>query len=292
HFGEIRRLCEVAKPTHGVITNVGKGHLEFFKDENGVARAKAELLEALADRGLVFLNGDDPHLIPYRRIAVKTVTYGFGKDCDLRGEHADVDRFGFPKMTVAGQTIRLSIFGRYNLTNALAAVALGRTFGIPWPEIQERLWRFRPVTKRAEPVRAGGILFVNDTYNANPSSMEQSLIMLKELAGIRRRIAVLGDMLELGKAGQAEHARLGEAVAAMEYDGLWATGKGMRHAVTAARDAGMNSAVWFDSKPKLIEALSAELQEGDGVLVKGSRLMRMEDVVEELQKRFGENPRE
>jgi UDP-N-acetylmuramoyl-tripeptide--D-alanyl-D-alanine ligase len=292
HFGEIRRLCEIALPTHGVITNIGKGHLEFFRDEAGVTRAKIELLEALADKGLAFLNGDDEHLAPYRKNVGKTITFGFGKNCDLVGERAGLDRFGFPQMAVEGQTIRLSVLGRYNLYNALAAVAVGRVFGIPWNEIQETLWRFRPVDKRSEILRAAGVLIVNDTYNANPSSVEQAFLLLKDTVGIQRRIVVLGDMLELGKTGRIEHERIGKSVAALGFNAFFSTGSRMRGATEAAQKAGMTQAEWFKSKSQLCGALLSYLRDGDGVLVKGSRSMKMEDVVEAIQRQFEEKSQE
>jgi UDP-N-acetylmuramoyl-tripeptide--D-alanyl-D-alanine ligase len=283
HFGEIKRLCEVARPTHGVITNIGKGHLEFLKDEAGVARAKAELLESLAVKGLAFLNGDDPHLRPYRQTAGKTITFGFDKGCDLAGKDPGYDRFGFPKMTVEGQFIRLSIPGRHNLSNALAAIAVGRAFGIPWAEIQENLWRFKGLDNRAEPLRLSGLLILNDTYNANPSSMEQALLMLRDTVGINRRLAVLGDMLELGETDFQEHVRVGELASSLGFNALYCTGKNMKQAAEAARRNGIRRAEWFDSKTKLIKALLPEMAPGDGILVKGSRGMKMEDVVEAVK---------
>jgi len=292
HFGEIRRLCEIARPTHGVITNIGKGHLEFLKNETGVARAKTELLESLAVKGLAFLNGDDVHLLPYRNTAGKTITFGFGNGCDLVGKHPGIDRFGFPKMDVEGRTIRLSVSGRHNLYNALAAIAVGRTFGIPWKDIQETLWRFRPVDKRMDLVRIAGVVILNDSYNANPSSVEQALMTLKEFSGIQRRVVVLGDMLELGRSSRTEHARLGESIAGSFFDLFFCTGNHMRIAARAAVRAGMPHARWFDSKAGLCEALLSDLREGDGVLVKGSRGMNMEEVIEILKQRLEGETRE
>jgi UDP-N-acetylmuramoyl-tripeptide--D-alanyl-D-alanine ligase len=291
HFGEIRRLCEIARPTHGVITNIGKGHLEFLVDEAGVARAKAELLESLAEKGLAFLNGDDPYLIPHRKTAGKTITFGFGPGCDLTAKYTGMDRFGFPKMEVDGRTLRLSIPGRHNLYNALAAAAVGRAFGIPWAEIQEKLWQFHPVERRMELARTSGILFFNDTYNANPSSVEQALATLKDTAGLKRRIVVLGDMLELGRVSRVEHEKIGERIAALGFDGFWCTGEAMRHAAQSAQKAGMPAA-WRDSRSALAFGLSSELREGDGVLIKGSRGMHMEEVVDILRQRFEPSERE
>jgi UDP-N-acetylmuramoyl-tripeptide--D-alanyl-D-alanine ligase len=292
HFGEIRRLCEIALPTHGVITNIGKGHIEFLRDEAGVARAKTELLEALTDKGLAFINGDDKYLKPYLRHVGKTITFGFGKNCDLVGQDAGLDRFGFPKMEVEGQPIRLSVSGRYNLYNALAAIAVGRVFGIPWNEIQEKLWRFHPVDKRSEVLHFAGISIVNDTYNANPSSVEQALLLLRDMVGIQRRIVVLGDMLELGKTSGIEHGQIGKLVASLGIDAFYSTGSSMRKAALAAQKAGIKRAEWFKSKQDLCKALLPFLRDGDGVLVKGSRDMKMEDVVEEIRRHFGRENQE
>jgi UDP-N-acetylmuramoyl-tripeptide--D-alanyl-D-alanine ligase len=292
HPGEIRQLCDVARPTHGVITNIGKGHLEFMENEAGVARAKAELLESLAERGLAFLNGDDPHLLPYRQTAGKTITFGFDRSCDLVGRDPGYDRFGFPRMTVEGQFIRLSVPGRHNLSNALAAIAVGRAFGIPWAELQEVLWRYKGMDDRMGVLRLAGLVVLNDTYNANPSSMDQALLTLRDMTGLRRRLAVLGDMLELGKNSAQEHGLAGEFAASCGLQALFCTGQGMKQAVEAARRSGIPRAEWFESKTKLIKALLPELADGDGILVKGSRGMKMEEVVRAIQghieKRTGE----
>jgi UDP-N-acetylmuramoyl-tripeptide--D-alanyl-D-alanine ligase len=283
HFGEIRRLCEIVRPTHGVVTNIGKGHLEFFGDLDGVTRAKSELLAALGNGGAAFLNGDDPRLVPLKTLTSHTITYGFGEGCDLIGRDVKQDRSGYPSMTVDGHRIGLSILGPYNLYNALAAVAVGKTFGVSWDGMQEALSRFAPPDKRTELIHAGGgIRIFDDTYNANPSSVEQAVLALKSMPSLKRRAVVLGDMLELGDKTSEEHRHVGDLIASVRPNAFFCVGEAMLKAAEEARKQGMRNVFHFASKSELSAALAAWVREGDGVLVKGSRGMAMEETVEDL----------
>lgn len=292
HFGEIRRLCEIARPTHGLITNIGKGHLAFLDDLEGVARAKAELLESLAEGGEAFLNGDDPYLYPLRRIVGKTLTYGFSDACDFRGMDVGVDGFGFPRMRLGGRKLKLSVPGQHNLYNGLAAAAVGRVFGVPWEDVHAALEGYRPMDKRMEVLQFGGIVVLNDTYNANPTSVHEALSTLTVVKEAKRRVVVLGDMLELGEKSQSEHQSVGEWVVAFGMDGFFAYGPETKVAVERSKVLGMKHAVHFESKIDLLEALIFWLQNGDIVLVKGSRGMQMEDVVEGLREKFQDTTQE
>ena len=283
HFGEIRRLCEIAQPTHGLITNVGKGHLEYFNDADGVAHAKAELLDFLQTGGNAFLNGDDPRLWRLKDVVPHTVTYGFSERCDFTGEDAGLDEEGFPVMRVEGKKLRIRIHGRYNLYNVLAAAAVGRAFGVDWEAIQEAFEIYRPMEKRMEVLRFRGIVVLNDTYNANPSSVRCALDTLHDLKDVKRKIAVLGDMLELGEKSDEEHRRVGEWVVTLGLDGFFGYGKGMQLAVERARNEGLKDASYHESKEDLLNAIKNVMVQGDAILVKGSRGMRMEEIVEGLK---------
>ena len=285
HFGEIRRLCEIARPTHGVITNIGKGHLEFFGDLRGVAQAKAELLEFL-EGGVAILNGDDPYLLPLKNIAGRTMTYGLSEGCDFRGSDLGIDTFGFPGVLVNGMTVKIRISGRHNLYNGLAAMAVGRIFEVSWDKICEALESYRPLEKRMEVLRLSGITILNDAYNANPTSVREALVTLKSIKVGRRRIAVLGDMLELGESSRVEHRNVGEWIVELDMDGFFGYGPGMEVATARAKKLGLEKIGHFESKGDLVEALHHSLEEDDVVLVKGSRGMRMEEIVEGLQKRL------
>jgi UDP-N-acetylmuramoyl-tripeptide--D-alanyl-D-alanine ligase len=286
HSGEIRELCRIAKPTHGVITNIGKGHLEFFGDEDGVLRAKSELLEALPPGGIAFLNGDDERLARVRSLAANTVLFGFSGECHVRGESVKEDPAGC-SMTVEGRRIRIPLPGKYNLSNALAAVAVGRAFGVSWDDLESSLGRAGAAAQRSERLVAGGVRILNDTYNANPSSVEQAVLAWRTAPQLKHRAVVLGDMLELGDHGPEEHRRIGKAVADARPNAFFAIGEGMRLAAEAARAEGMRNVHHFTSKNELVQALVAWAREGDGVLVKGSRGMRMEEIVDGLVRGLG-----
>jgi len=284
HFGEIMRLCAIARPTHGVITNIGKGHLEFFGDLDGVVRAKGELLEFLADSGTAFLNGDDPYLYHRKNVAKETIMYGCSSGCDVRAEDLGCDEHGFPRMRFEDRIIRISVPGGFNVYNALAAVAVGRAFDISLDDMHRALEDYRTIDRRMEVFTLSGVTVLNDAYNANPSSIEQSLKTLKSLAHSGRRIVVLGDMLELGDVSEKEHCQVGEWVYQMGIDIFYSVGPEMKKAAECAKRLGMKYAHHFTSKEALIDSLVNTVREADVVLIKGSRGMVMEAVVEGLRK--------
>jgi UDP-N-acetylmuramoyl-tripeptide--D-alanyl-D-alanine ligase len=282
HFGEIGRLCEIAKPTHGVITNIGRAHLAFFGDEDGVLKAKSELLDWLASDGTAFLNVDDPRLAAVRNRAARTVAFGFGGDCDVTGRMLRADPAGMSGFELDGRRYRVPMPGRHNLYNALAAAAVGLAFGVDPEAVQDALGRFTPPGLRTEITDAGGARIINDAYNANPSSVEQAVLSLKSMSGLNRRAVALGDMLELGDRSDEEHRRIGAFVADNRPNLFLCCGPAMRVAADAAAAAGMRNVRHFESTAGMADALSEWVREGDGVLIKGSRGMRMETVASEL----------
>jgi UDP-N-acetylmuramoyl-tripeptide--D-alanyl-D-alanine ligase len=186
-------------------------------------------------------------------------------------------------MRVEGETLRVRIHGRYNLYNGLAAVAVGRALGVDWETIGEAIESYHPMEKRMEMLRFGGIVVLNDTYNANPSSVRCALETLHHLNDVKRKIAVLGDMLELGGKSDEEHRHVGGWVVALGLDYFFGYGKGMQLAVEKARDGGLKSASHHATKEDLLNAIRDVVVQGDAVLVKGSRGMRMEEIVEGLR---------
>jgi len=285
HFGEIQHLCEIARPTHGVITNIGKGHLAYLKDTEGVARAKRELLDSLEKNGKAYLNGDDVILRSFQSIVNHTVMFGFDNSNDFRAVDLGTDENGFPKMQLNGKPVKLSVLGRHNLMNALAAAAISRTFGIPWDDILKVLRHYEPCNKRMERIKIGSVMVLNDTYNANPGSVLEALNTLMSIKEVKRRVVVLGDMLELGAASIAEHENIGKKITELGVDGFFAFGSEMEKAIASAKQAGLKTARHFAKKSVLIEMLGDFIQAEDGVLIKGSRGMQMEDVVDGLKKK-------
>ncbi len=283
HPGEIAYLCSVAEPTHGVLTNIGREHLEFFGSLDGVADAETELWQWLAEHsGTAFVNGDDARIVQRARRVKKKVVYGFAsrtakvKGSRLRTDEEGCATFRLRRGSRKPVEVRVAIPGLHNGMNALAAAAVGLTLGVPARDVVEALASVAAASKRMQVVRANGLLVLNDTYNANPDSMVAALATLRSFATAGRRVAVLGDMFELGATAHAGHGIVGKAVKKEKIDLLFTTGTLSEE---IRRASGMSSAEHFADKRSLIARLRAVLRPGDVVLVKGSRGMQMEDVV-------------
>lgn len=282
---EIEHLARIAKPQIGVITNVGPTHLETLGSIENVARGKGELAQALPQEGHLILNGDDPRV---RRMAEmsRAKVHFFG----LEGRDLDVKALNRKNLGLKGMEFSLSgddtlyhlpLPGEHNLYNALASIAVGRIFQVTPSEIQAGLKRFKPSPLRMEIKRlSGGITLINDTYNANPLSMEMLLTTLTETEA-SRRVAILGDMLELGEVSEREHRDLGKTVYTLGIDLLFTTGKEGWHIAEGAREAGMDrERVFYHSqKNHLLLSLKENLSRGDLVLLKASRGVALEELI-------------
>ncbi|MBN2008137.1 UDP-N-acetylmuramoyl-tripeptide--D-alanyl-D-alanine ligase [candidate division KSB1 bacterium] len=283
HFGEIKRLAEIAEPTHGLITNIGPAHLEFFGSLEGVAKAKTELWDFLRthDRK-IFVNIDDPLLEANMAAPGDYVTFGFESDADIGAEYLGSNPMGCPKIRMKQTDIQLQIPGLHNIHNALAASAIGLEFGLCMDDIRNALEQFKPTSKRMEVVNVRGITVINDCYNANLASVKKALHTLKEMKTSGKRIAVLADMLELGDSSQAHHRAVGEYAAAMAIDALYAFGPESKQTADAATAAGISNVNHYDDKSGLIKDVKNHVTAGDIVLIKGSRGMAMEEVTQAL----------
>ncbi|NOY77942.1 MAG: UDP-N-acetylmuramoyl-tripeptide--D-alanyl-D-alanine ligase [Calditrichaeota bacterium] len=289
HFGEIARLCEIADPDWGLVTNVGNAHLEYFGSLHDVARAKGELFTYLSRKnGLGFINQDDPLVREIARVLPQKRSFGLTPDADVQGEFLSLDDRGQAVFRVNGETIHLRVAGIHQVSNALAAAAVGVHAGLSLRQIKQALEAFTGVGKRMELLELGDILVLNDTYNANLNSMEYGL---KTLAHIRhqrggRSFAVLADMLELGPKSEEQHGLVGEIAAEMGTDFLLTFGEEARAIHKAALEKGLVHAYHFEEKEDLENFLQAYLRGGDLVLVKGSRGMEMETIVRFLKDRY------
>lgn len=285
HFGEIARLCEIAEPEYGLITNVGHGHTEFLRDLQGVAQAKLELFDYLRSKGWLFVNLDDPVLAQKAPQVRRSTRYGFTPDSDVVAEELDLDEAGRPAMRIEGMTMRLNLVGMHNLTNALAAVAVGKKFGIALEQIKRALETVHIPSKRMEVTRQNDITILNDCYNANPESTLAALRTLAAFPAAGKKLLALGDMLELGEHAEEKHAQIGKSVREYRVNALFAYGPLSRHAVDACQKHSPKMAAHhFNSKQELITALRHDLAPGDLLLVKGSRGMKMEEVIEALKR--------
>ncbi len=291
HAGEMTRLCQIAEPTHALITNIGKAHIEFFEKMEAVAEAEGELFRWIATHnGAAFVNADDESVLKQSEGIAQRLFYGTYPQSqltlDVMAELLETDDLGCPKFRVSmGETseeIALKISGRHNVQNALVAIAVGLNFGVPLSRIKESLENFEinPALKRMSVCIEGDVVLMNDTYNANPESMRAGLNALKEVKNNGRKIAVLGDMLELGSLSKQEHEELGKFIATLNLDMLFCFGNEMKQTVEAA-NAKMKK--HFDAKRDLAKTLVESLSAGDAVLFKGSRGMKMETVFEEVK---------
>lgn len=294
HFGEIEYLCRILEPTHAVITNVGHEHLEFFKNLDGVAKAEAELFAGMQASGTAFVNIDDPYIARFPVRAKKKVSYGFAVAgrAAVRGLRPEVDHRGCPRFAVKPRRekefpVELSTPGKHGMMNALAAAAIGVTFGVPAAKIRSSLGAFAAVGKRMEVVRAGGVTILNDTYNANPDSVIAALETLEAMACKGKKIVILGDMRELGDTARREHERVGERIRTLGLSNVLTFGPEAK-AINSRLESDVN--FHYDQKNVLSEYAAELVARGDVVLVKGSRGMKMEDVVTFLRERLKRRP--
>lgn len=293
HFGEIEYLCNIAEPTHGLITNVGREHLEFFGNVAGVAKAEGELFSWLAARrgkpGVGIVNADDRYLGKYSAQLKKKYSYGFdAKRVDVRGFLVGYDNLRCAEVKVRPKgkkpfTVKLRIPGEHHAQNALAAAAVGLLFKVPPAKIEGALEQFSGVPKRMQTLQCNGVTVINDTYNANPDSVVAALRTLGAMKTPGKRIAVLADMLELGAGAEEAHRSVGKEVGKAGVDYLLTFGPLARQIHDAA---AVRFKSHYDQKNVLAEYLVELLSAGDVVLVKGSRGMKMEDVVTFLQERL------
>jgi UDP-N-acetylmuramoyl-tripeptide--D-alanyl-D-alanine ligase len=289
--GEIDRLAEIARPFVGIITNALPAHLESMGSVENVATAKGELFLRLPHGGVAVANTDDP-LVSTLPVAkgVKRVSFG------LKG--GDVTASALERRGREGQrfilnlhgervSVELNAFGRHNVANALAAAAAATALGIDPETIRAGLANFRPVAKRFTVEDAGGIVLIDDSYNANPASMAAALVTLGEVKDGHRAVAVLGDMLELGKESAAAHRNVGR-LAASSVERLYVMGHMAAEVAEGAMEGGLDeeSVLVMRSHTDILADLKGWLMKGDCILVKGSRGMGMEAVADGLRRHY------
>jgi UDP-N-acetylmuramoyl-tripeptide--D-alanyl-D-alanine ligase len=286
--GQTTRLCEMARPTIGVITNIGPDHLEFFGSMEGSAQSKAELLDLLPSEGTAVLNADDPY---YDYLAARArchvMSFGLSSKADVRamdvksdGRNGSIFRLLFPGK-VRHTIVHIHVQGTHNISNALAAAAVGAVLGLPGAVIAQGLSRFRPAAMRSQVFVSHGITIINDCYNANPASMKAAVQLLAQRGEGRKKIAVLGDMLELGADTVSLHREVGAFVAQHGIDQLIACGTLGRSLAEGAERAGFDQdkIVLAPDAQAAAAAVKEIVKPGDVVLAKASRGMKLEQVV-------------
>jgi len=290
--GEIATLAEISQPTVGVVTVVSSAHTEFFGSLDGIQAEKSALVRAIPSEGAVVLNADDPRVLAMRELArARVLTISAGGPADVRSVGPVQETPAGLRITLEIGGVRrpvlLRVAGRHNVINALAAAGAGRALGLDIEPIAVGLEAARAVKGRCVWRRAGPVRILDDTYNANPASVLAALETLETATDAQRRIVVLGDMLELGEIAERAHREAGRAVAAAGAAEFIGTGPHARAAVAAAREAGLVESHHAPTFEDTMALLLKRLAPGDALLVKGSRGMRMERVVDALIARLG-----
>lgn len=287
-FGEMRRIARMVRPDICVITAIGHSHLENLGNLEGVLRAKAEVFEYMTPKGLAVLNGDDGLLAQYDP-GVPVVTFGTGENCAFRAESVRQRMEGAEpavEFTVTHGDARFDAqvraFGTHLVLGALAAAAVGHALNVPDDQIARGLLDFTPVGRRARVAHTGYITIIDDCYNANPSSMRAAISSLSTLEG--RKVALLGDMFELGEESDNLHREIGEFAARCGIDCLICCGQKAECIYKGLISTGAEIEAWhFPLKGALLNVLPSLIREGDNVLVKASHGMHFEDLVQALE---------
>ncbi len=292
--GEIARLSAIAEPDVGLITNIGPAHLEGLGSLEAVREEKGALFAEMAGRGTAILNGDDPAVcLLAKHWRGKRIRFGLDPGSDVtarRIEKAGPAAVRF-ELLIGGSAfpVRLATPGRHNLMNALAAAAAAAALDIDRQAIVEGLSSFRPVPGRTEiRILGNGAFLMIDAYNANPASVREALLTLKDLRGKGRAVAILGDMLELGEQGLLLHEEIGTLLAETGVDDLFLKGALTRRMAAAALRAGIpeDRILFFEDPQRVIEGLRHRLRKGDWILIKGSRKMKLGEVAEAILRAF------
>ncbi len=286
HFGEVDMLSRIAQPQFGLITNIGKEHLEFLKDIKGAAKAEGEVVEYLKEvYGTFFQNADDKYLNKYSKYKdIKTFSFGFINKADVKGKLKGFKTF-YPKLEIKyGKKkilTQLKNIGYQSCQAALCAAAVGFYFGISVKGIKKAISGYEIETNRRNQLKSiNGIWIIDDTYNSNPDSVKSALENLKAYSVKGNKYIVLGDMLELGKASKSEHSLIGKLIKRMKLENLLTFGRESFNTFVSAK--GIKNNYHFSEQDSLAAFLNLQLKKGDVVLVKGSRSMKMENIIEKI----------
>ncbi len=284
HAGEIRELSEIARPRVGVVTNVGHAHVEYFESGiEGVAAAKRELIEALPADGVAVLNADDPRVVRFREVhRGRTITFGFSKDADVRAEQVQQTADGM-RFRVNGVAFETRLVGRHSILNILAGLAVASIYGIPAEQLTDAVKELSAGLMRGERTVQNGIVFLNDCYNSNPDAARAMIDVLRDTPA-KRRIAVLGEMLELGRCSESLHRDVGRYAATSGVDVVIGVSGAARYLVEEAKKAGqtVDGYFFFENAASAGAYLREVARPGDAILFKGSRGTHVERALERL----------
>ncbi|MBQ8040722.1 MAG: UDP-N-acetylmuramoyl-tripeptide--D-alanyl-D-alanine ligase, partial [Lachnospiraceae bacterium] len=285
HFGEMHRLSRVAKPDICVITNIGQCHLEFLIDRDGILRAKSEIFDYMNPEGFVCLNGDDDKLCTVEQVHGKRpIFFGKGDLCDVMA--LDIENLGLEGSKALVQesigdkesyTVRLYVPGEHMVLNALAAISVGRVLGLSAKELISGIAKTGSVNGRSNIIKTDKVTIIDDCYNANPVSMKAAVELLE--TAVTKKIALLGDMFELGENEKQLHYEVGSFLAEKKIDTAICVGALSKEIYDAAKDSRVEC-IWFETKKELIENIHQLIGVGDTVLIKASHGMGFSELVE------------
>lgn len=281
-FGEIARLTRILRPSFGIITNIGPSHLHKLKDLGAVAEAKAELLKNLDSNATAILNKDDRFFetISNQNFKARVVTFGINKPSNFRVTHYSYKEGKLYFIVNDKYPFFLKILGEHNLYNALASIAVCSQLNINYGMFLRSLSTFSSLPLRGEVKRVGRVTIIDDGYNSNPQSLASAIRILLQYKCKRKKILVIGDMLELGRKEKFYHTCLGKIIGASGVDMLLTFGELSKALAQSAEKQGMskNSIFVCNNKHKVVEILLDKVSPGDAILIKGSRLMNMEEI--------------
>ncbi len=291
HFGEIEYTANIALPDYAMITNIGDSHLEFFLNRKGVLKEKTALFKATAEmNGTLIINEDDKLLKQEAKDYKKKVTYGFNSNSAVRGKVCGYTDDGRPEIEITYKKnklkVNLPLYGEANAKNFLAAAAVAFTMGLSVKEVSQGLKNLKQVEKRLNVKRRKNILLIDDTYNASPISMKEAMNLTGKIKMYDRKIAVLGDMRELGEEAPELHRKLASSVKANKFSEVYLIGPLMKNLYEELQKKSVGSR-FFSSRKRLKDFLKEQDLSKSVILVKGSRGMKMEEFVKTIEEKAG-----
>jgi len=287
HPGEINMLANIVNPVFGLITNIGPAHIGYFKSIENVAKEKKELLKSLPEEGIAFLNHDDPYAEFLKKgIIADVVYYGINKENDIEIKKIDLKGSVFK---YKGIEMRLSLPGRHNILNAIGAITVGLEFGVSLNKIKDSIESFKAEKGRGFINDINGIIIIDESYNANPLSVKASIAYLSKVSCSNKKHLVLGDMAEMGSFSEQYHRNIGNYLIDSGIDYIYTIGKGSYSIYEECKKRIKSEVFHFYEINPLKEALKSRLKKGDIVLVKGSRIMRLDKLIDNLQIELNKN---